>query len=423
LLVFEDYELVDHFTTTGEDYCPYWEQKSNAIMSDSTIMNNWYYLPELNFVHQFQPRNLLIIDEAHNASEILVDNVGLSFELDKLQLITGNTNFIDDFTDVRSNVVTYYKKFKKLSDFLVDYVSEQERHLGEKELQLLKNTLKNSYTIMNWLKEDKSLREWIIQLNEETSNLKVLPLNASRFADDYLFNHCDKVLLMSATLDYKMTLKELGIKSDEATFITMPSSFPKKNCKIYTSYVGKFTGDPNNYLTNDLLDRLELILSKHREDKGIIHCVSYNIMDFILEYVSTGRDKLIGHNQRVPAKNKKWYRLNNKNEMLESFVKSENGVFVSPSSYEGLDLSNEDVKFQIHCKVPYLNLADKRIEKKSKQDSKWYAYRASLIMTQAIGRGVRSETDTCNNYILDSSFDRLLKMGVVSDYIKERIVK
>lgn len=420
LIFDENEELVKHFTNDNEDYCPYWKQKIKGISNYGTVMNNWYYLPELNFINQFKARDLLVIDEAHNASEILVDNVGLKFELDKVEQIISQRGIVTDFEGIRNNVVRWYKKFKFLSDLLVDYISENEIHIGEKELKFLKDTISKCYNVMNWLKEDKSLQQWVIQLEEST--LTVTPLNASRFAEDYLFKHADKVLLMSATLNYEMTLKELGINPDEAEFISMPSNFPKKNCKIYSRYVGKLTGNPENYLNYEFINKIENICLKHEGEKGIIHCVSYNIMDYILENLDRRRHRLFAHNQRVPDKNKKWYRVNNKNEILNNFIQSENGILVSPSSYEGLDLADKDVKFQIHCKIPYLSLGDDRIKKKAKQDSKWYSYRAGLILTQAIGRGVRSKEDTCFNYILDMSFEKLLKMGVISPYIKDRII-
>jgi Rad3-related DNA helicase len=52
-------------------------------------------------------------------------------------------------------------------------------------------------------------------------------------------------------------------------------------------------------------------------------------------------------------------------------------------------------------KAPWLPTKDVRVEKLMKIDKNWYANAMLKTLVQACGRGVRSEDDECETYILD----------------------
>src|SRR5690554_5086926 len=53
--------------------CPYFTAKDVAIAANSTTMNYAYYLAELNYSGGFGERDLLVLDEAHNAEAALMN--------------------------------------------------------------------------------------------------------------------------------------------------------------------------------------------------------------------------------------------------------------------------------------------------------------------------------------------------------------
>lgn len=62
-------------------------------------------------------------------------------------------------------------------------------------------------------------------------------------------------------------------------------------------------------------------------------------------------------------------------------------VLVSPSMHTGLDLKNEQSRFQILIKVPYPSRDDMRTDTKREKES----WQTSLRLVQAYGRSVRSK--------------------------------
>ena len=54
------------------DDCPYFCAKDEAMAANNALMNYAYYLTEMNYQGGFGPRELLILDEAHNAEGALM---------------------------------------------------------------------------------------------------------------------------------------------------------------------------------------------------------------------------------------------------------------------------------------------------------------------------------------------------------------
>ena len=101
----------------------------------------------------------------------------------------------------------------------------------------------------------------------------------------------------------------------------------------------------------------------------------------------------------------------NRTDQLEAFKKSKKPlVMLSPSFDRGVDLPGDQCRFIIVCKMPYLNLGDKQVAARLKAPGgdQWYVFKAIQTLMQMSGRGVRSETDHCDTYILDAQFNGLL---------------
>jgi Rad3-related DNA helicase len=77
--------------------------------------------------------------------------------------------------------------------------------------------------------------------------------------------------------------------------------------------------------------------------------------------------------------------------------------------WEGVDLKDEDSRFQIIAKVPYKSLGDKRVLVKMKKFQSWYDYETMVRMLQGFGRSIRSESDWAITYVIDSKINDLIK--------------
>ena len=96
---------------------------------------------------------------------------------------------------------------------------------------------------------------------------------------------------------------------------------------------------------------------------------------------------------------------------------------ISTTLEEGLDLPNDDLRFQVLLKCPYPSLADKQIKARQNADYTWYLIETIRKIIQTVGRGMRNEDDYCTNYLIDSSFKNVLKNKYCPNYLKDSIQK
>ena len=181
-------------------------------------------------------------------------------------------------------------------------------------------------------------KNWIVseikKEGYEVIRVELKPLDVSPYCKE-VFEKCDKILMMSATiLDKDAFCRSLGIAPGEVKFIQVPSDFPLHNRPI----------DPFNiaYLNSKRLQLQEVqikiarainnLMTLHRNDKGIIHTTSYKQIDFIRENISQeNKCRLLGTNPEIQ-----------RDDVIAEHVNSTKPtVLISPSLYTGLDLKDD----------------------------------------------------------------------------------
>jgi Rad3-related DNA helicase len=102
----------------------------------------------------------------------------------------------------------------------------------------------------------------------------------------------------------------------------------------------------------------------------------------------------------------------NRDQMLKFHLESKDAtVLLSPSMMEGVDLFDDNSRFQIICKVPFPYLGDLVVKKRMEKNRFWYPYMTSKSVIQSLGRSIRNESDHAESYILDGDWDRFYKMN------------
>jgi len=194
------------------------------------------------------------------------------------------------------------------------------------------------------------------------------------------------------------------------------SDFPVKNRQIYLKNTAWLSAKTMSESLPKIAQEVDLILSRHRDHKGIIHTTSYSQLQFIKDNISKeNAGRLIETSSKL-----------DRSEVLERHYTSKKPtVLISPSLHLGVDLKDDLSRFQIIVKVPYPDLTDKRIIKMKDKDPKWYTWNTVLRLVQAYGRSVRSKDDYATTYILDSSFSYLLKSSrdLLPKWFTEAIVQ
>ena len=91
---------------------------------------------------------------------------------------------------------------------------------------------------------------------------------------------------------------------------------------------------------------------------------------------------------------------------LDQFKKSDAGVLLAPSMDRGIDLPGELCEVIIVVKMPFMATNDKQVQRRmySKGGQIWYATQTLKSLVQMTGRGMRSEDDLCECFILDGQF-------------------
>ena len=188
--------------------------------------------------------------------------------------------------------------------------------------------------------------------------------------------------------------KSLGIKDYE--YIHVGTDFEPEKSPIHIMAKQKLNFNNLKTMLPTLMKQIEGILEHHKDEKGIIHTHTHFLTEYIQNNVKTNR--FLCREKGV-----------NNEQLLEMHEESEEPtVLVSPSMTYGVDLKGDLARFQIILKAPWLPTKDVRVEKLMKLDKDWYGNQMLKTLVQACGRGVRSEDDFCETYILDGSiFDAI----------------
>ncbi|MDI9434640.1 MAG: ATP-dependent DNA helicase [Euryarchaeota archaeon] len=388
----------------SNDRCSYWDQKAVAVESPITLMNYDYALLELNYVKHFGKRHLMVLDEAHNIEDKLMQRLEVNLYNRRLE------------REIKKTIPPSMTKYKDPQEWIlfVESIYEDYQDIN------IKNIPKRSADRVNRMKMNLSELSRNLENNPENwvvdtspSGVSFKPLRVNNYASDRLFNHADIRLLMSATiLDQDLFCQWLGIDPDETYYMEIKSIFPQSSRPVHLKLVGNMSQRLIKRTAPKTLPILEKILEHHENEKGLIHTHNYKCQRYIMKHLKNPR--LMGHNPK------------NREQILNRFEHSqEKRVLVSPSMSEGVDLPYEKCQFQVIYKIPFPYLGDPQVNQRKQLDPPWYAYKTIMTLLQAYGRGMRAEDDYCETYILDGNFRMLLRnrlyRNLVPNFFKEAI--
>jgi len=396
------------FYNTCKNRCPYTLAKQDFLNADIGVTNFSYFLAETKYAHQLEPRSLVVVDEAHALENTLSSFVEITFS-EKFAKDVLNCKFSkraatqeEVFDWVKKNYKpSLSRKIKALEkqieieiaaseDLTVETANSKQFEMLDKHICKI-NRFIEAYEPDNWVMNvvdvqvgDKKLRRYEFK-----------PVDVSPFCEDYLYKYgTDHVLLMSATIMNKDAYcRSVGINPKDAEFYTAPSPFPIENRQIHVIPVGSMSFKCIDNTLPVLAEAVKMLLERHKDVKGICHCQNYKIATFLRDNLNS--DRILLHNSE------------NRDAVLKQHMKSNKPtVLTSPSMTEGIDLFDDNSRFQILCKIPFPYLKDKVTLKRMEKDKEWYAYQTAKTIVQSLGRSVRNEKDFAVSYILDSDWKR-----------------
>ncbi len=388
--------------------CPYFTAKDVAMAANVTTLNYAYFLAELNYSGGFKKRELLVLDEAHNVEGALMGFVQVSISDSQLLRAGIDLALPPNLGD------------ELMFEFAERLLPELRRRAGEVELELAKGTMQSSVAVerlrvKQWL-DSQAERitlmldshfggdvDWVVERfrGRNGESLVFKPVEVGYLAEPFLFTYAERVLMLSATiLDAPTFLRSLGIESEEAEVISVPSTFPPRNRPIELRPAARLT---RHHIDRDLPKLAQAIAElamRHENEKGVVHAHSYKIATFL--------------HRNLPEE-VRWRVLTHEGSdgrdaaLNRHLTDDEPTILLTPSMTEGIDLAGDRARWQVLCKVPYPYLGDKQVSARMERDRDWYDWRTTLAVVQAYGRSVRSEDDHAVTYLLDADFANFIR--------------
>jgi len=384
--------------------CTYKIAKKNFLESKESVTNFPYFLTEATFSGGITPRKVLVIDEAHNTESVLSSFVEVSVSQYFAERVV-KCKWPDKVTSV--NFVKWIENVyhPKLQSQIM-FFEKQIEDLGIKDKIKDMANISKKYDMMKSHSDklDKFLKDydkdnWVMekQETEKRGSIKVVyrAIDISNYAEEYLFRLGQKIVLMSATiLNADAFATSLGIPKDQYESISIPSPFPKENRPIINASVGSMSAKAIEGTLPQLKEAVKAIMEEHGKEKGIIHCHTYRIANYLKKNIKgkLGKRILI-------------HDSSNRDNILKKHMTSkEPTVLLSPSMTEGVDLKGDLSRFQVICKVPYPWLGDPIVKKRMHKFPDWYPLKTAMTIVQSVGRSIRNSEDTAVTYILDSDW-------------------
>lgn len=421
--------------------CGYLQARKKAIRSPLTLLTYPYALIQRNYVEQqqqgigkgvpFPQRDFVICDEAHKLLDIVQGHFSPILTKDTPEKVAALLELMFD-AGVKTPKVNL-KKFDKLvemifedesKDLLLDHLktlvemiapivkaNEGVREMVSEEFGNLELTpeIKQLFRHADWLKDVHcKFEDYVAILNKtDVKNMIKNPAEKSivfNCIDEYyllqrhFYMRFGFKVLMTATMGSpKDFMRNHGLK--KAKYHKIDSGFNWERSPIVFFPGRKLSA---RYLSENFdwaVEKTKDLLRDHSTQRGIIHTGSYELGDKVWNALPRDLRK------RVLV-----YRgSEEKDKIIKRLKKQPDTVLMGPSLLEGLNLMDDDSRFQIFLKVPYPHLGDKYVLAKLESSQHWYNWKTSIAVLQGIGRSIRTPKDWAVTYLLDGCFADLLK--------------
>lgn len=434
--------------------CPYYEQFDAAAVAGMTVMNYAYgarVLPIPSFGEEPNPfhRDLLVGDECHLAERAVVEAAGIKLWTGPLSRIGISMPSLDTRIEVeeggpRSRKRVRYESvpvwiswaashqlraFEHLKQMRAEFSTAKSIVLTEKrghaEAKAARSRMRSAKVLAESIEAIARIskpEEWIIRrdwsADKRVVSATVQPLFGWTSADDLLFKHFHRILLMSATPgDPDVARLTLGLPKEDFLYLERPSTFPRENRPVFYWPITKLNYSSTEAEWDQIARAIGFIASMpaHQQRKGLVHSGSkvnaLRLVALINRYLP-GRAFTHGSSSESDEDF-------TREGALEEFRRSpEPRIFVTASFTTGLDLPYI-IGWQVIAKVPYGSLGDEitakrrafKLENGYAFGQQVYQAECANTIVQATGRIVRAPDDSGPTFILDGNFEMLYKQA------------
>lgn len=393
----------------SKDLCHYYEQKYRALTSPHSIWNYASYFQLMKFnrkaYSEYVSKPIAIFDEAHKIEDQIIQFIGVDIYNGYLSECGINVNIydlvdIDMIIQLLDDLARSYSKqildlqenrsFMLNPDYaLLSKLESRYEKMANSHAEIFSN--KNNFVVNDPFKDERG----------NFKSVSIKPLDISKYVKTFF--DIEQQIFMSATIDKNSFCENAGLEPAKVGFVDTPRSpFPPDKRRINFLNTKKLSYSASKDDEFAVIKKIDEIMSQHDTERGLI--------------LTSSEKRCFDIKNNLSEKNRKRIRIchsRNENgmtqdEMLQEHSLDENGVLLSSSLWEGVDLKDDLSRFQIIAKVPYPNLSEKRTKIKMQKFPLWYKSQTLTKLLQGFGRSIRNEKDWAVTYVLDSAASDLL---------------
>ena len=378
--------------------CPYYNARSNAVVNKCSFYN---YTMFNKLPASVKKKEFIICDEASELEQELVGEYTFIVKLSDLIKIDPT---MPVSPGIDSNKNDYLQWLKSIQSVCESEYNGFIKSLSKSKRKKLKRQEAERFNLLLQYKETaKLIRETWYEtkyiIKHDNGAIIFQPYNVDNLSN-HIFMHGKTIILMSATIvDHQSFANTLGIKDYHYIEAQMTLEAEKAPIKILNQFNLNFRN--KDQVLPLMCDVVEFICNKHKDQKGIIHTHSMEILNYIKQCCKDQSRFLFRQDGMS-------------NEQLLEIHKNtdEPTILVSPSMTHGVDLKGKLGEFQIIMKAPYLPISDDRVKMKFTYDKVWYNNAMLSTLIQMCGRCNRLADDYSVTYILDANVLRAIKQNV-----------
>lgn len=385
------------------DACPYRVAKETALQrSQLTVANTAYFLSEANFVRRMSGHfGLVIVDEADTLEQVLMSHVELSLTDRQLRLLdVGKPKKVTKAESWLEWLEEAYSSALNLADVWAKSVESFESR-GEvppaKNVAAVDEYERLAAKIATIKREVRDAPDnWIY---DKAKGSVLRPIEVAPYAKQYLWDHAERWLLMSATtISAEQMADDLGLELPY-TSVEVPSTFDPARRPVYVLPSASMTHKTKDVEYPKMFRAVAEVVAARPDVRILVHTVSYDLAKQTTDYL---RARFRGRTVLT------YTRASDREETLRKFRQSPGSVLVASSMDRGVDLPYDECRVVIVAKVPWPNLGDKQVAARvygtGSRGRSWFAVQAIRTLVQMSGRAMRAADDECETFILDSQF-------------------
>ncbi len=373
--------------------CLYYDRLRLIREAPLIVTNYAYYLAQMNYADGISPcegnsRELLICDEAHLVFKALESFHAVRITRAEIEQIGGTYPLLelDTWAAWRAWATTTSPK----ADAEVTRIEAEIEDMKLNHLRIPAATFKAYRARKGLAVRLKSLykydTDYAWEQNERDSAWTFTPIWPP---SESLFGSVPKVMLLSACITPKTAT---NLRIPDAQFIHVPSHFSPAKTPVKHVETVRMNARTTPEEMRHWANRIDQIIARRQDRKGIVFTVSYARRDFLL-LNSIHRNIMHSHGS---------------DDVVEMVARFKNApapaVLVSPSVTSGWDFPGTECQYIIVGKIPYPDTRPMVVKKRTEQDSEWSSFTAMETLVQEAGRGTRSAQDSCEVLIIDNNW-------------------